>query len=363
MSTQAFSSVPPTPTTTPFTTKDTKEHEGENQLQKQNTPAPWRDPFEVRMDVPGATPLPDEPWRITIVRAEEQPQLEGWAGVEAGRKAALARLERVQRWRAGDLGRLKDDTPYGVMKYIATHTDGIWGQLAAKALRDAERLEKLARENVPYGQTWTVETDLDKLREMKEEREAQRTKEEAERAAFIERQHELLKKAGKAARCEYEYVDGRTCRAPQVKGERWCHGHRRMMSYRPGELALAPMEDENAVMLNLLQIQRALVTARITEKTAALLLYSVAIAAPCVARVRKPGVSRELTRKHAKINPPRRRGDAENCKEIRPQTSTDEHRRNSANHRGAQSRKISRELTRKNTNQAIGPHTSTDEHG
>ncbi len=257
----------------------------EQETTQSQPPTPWRDPFEVRTDVSGATPIPDEPWRVRIVRPEEE---KGFSDMDEWRAAARARMERVQPWRAGDLARLKDDTPKGVLKYVATHTDSIWGQLAAKALLDADRLEQLAKENVPYGQTWTVETDLEKVKQTKEEREARKAKEDAERQEFIEKQHEKLKKAGEAPRCEHVYVDGKTCKGPQMRGERWCYNHKQMMTYRPGELTMAPLEDENALMLNILQIQRALITGRLSEKTAALLLYSMAIAAPSVAKVHKP---------------------------------------------------------------------------
>ena len=302
MSSQAFDSIAPeTPNPTPFTAESAEGADGNwgnrtptssplrtehpeaaesgnrNPAPKPATPStPYHDPFEVRTDGPRARPWPDEPWRVKI-----------WSEADDARERATPQL-KVARWRAGDLARLKEDTPHGVLKYVATHDDGFWGQMAAKLLKDADRLEEMAKEVVPFGTAWHVDTDLEKLQQLKEEREARRAKEEAERQQFIEKQHEKLKRAGEAPRCEHVYMDGRRCKGPQMKGEPWCYNHKQMMTYRPGELTMAPLEDENALMVNILQIQRALITGRLTEKTAALLLYSVAIAAPSVGKVQKP---------------------------------------------------------------------------
>jgi hypothetical protein len=113
----------------------------------------------------------------------------------------------------------------------------------------------------------------------------------------MQRQMELLKKAGRAPRCEYVYTDGRGCRAPQVKGERWCHGHAKMMSYRPEKLELEPMEDEQAVMVNLYRVTKSLLAGRITEKTAGLMLWSVAIGMPGAGRLRKLSQPQKTRRK------------------------------------------------------------------
>src|SRR6185437_9402082 len=69
-------------------------------------------------------------------------------------------------------------------------------------------------------------------------------------------------------------------KSPQVRGERWCHGHAKMMSYRPEKLEILPMEDEQAVMVNLYRVTNSLLAGRISEKTAALLLWSAAMVAP-----------------------------------------------------------------------------------
>src|SRR6185437_15575136 len=190
------------------------------------------------------------------------------------------------------------------------------------------------------GQYWSLEVDAEAKQKLLDAEEARRQREEAERAkeaaekdAFMQRQMELLKKAGRAPRCEYLYTDGRGCRAPQVKGERWCHGQAKMMSYRPEKLELEPMEDERAVMVNLYRVTKSLLAGRISEKTAGLMLWSVAIGMPGARRLRKPG------------QPPRTR------RKNLPRINADERR---------SEKKVSRELTRKNTNAQIHAGVTND---
>src|SRR6185437_11767066 len=261
MSTQPFFSL--SENSTPFTTEDTEEH----RERQTNT--------DKSVCATQATSLLDEPWKVTLIPA----------GAPVGEDPHAA---KSLPWRVGDVTRLKDDSPKGMMEYIATHSTGWWREMAERALRDTEKAERMAREQGwQHGQYWALEVDVEAKQKLLEAEEAKRTreeaaraKEEAEKQAFIQRQMELLEKAGRAPRCEYKYTDGRDCKAPQVRGERWCHGHAKMMSYRPEKLEILPMEDEQAVMVNLYRVTNSLVAGRISEKTAALLLWSAAMVAP-----------------------------------------------------------------------------------
>jgi len=179
MSTQPFSSIEAT-TPKPFTTEDTEEHREELKS------------------------LLDEPWKVTIL--PEPPRLP--PGVLPAPEAHAA---RSLPWRKGDVARLKDDSPEGMMRYIAMHTSGWWQELAERALRDNEKAERMAREaGWQPGQYWSLEVDAEAKQKLLDAEEAKRQREEAERAteaaekdAFMQRQMELLKKAGRAPRCEY----------------------------------------------------------------------------------------------------------------------------------------------------------------
>src|SRR6185437_2320000 len=91
-------------------------------------------------------------------------------------------------------------------------------------------------------------------------------------------------------------------KSPQVRGERWCHGHAKMMSYRPEKLEILPMEDEQAVMVNLYRVTNSLLAGRITEKVAGLTLWSIAIGAPAVSRT-SPQRTRRTQRKNKNHSP------------------------------------------------------------
>jgi hypothetical protein len=265
------------------------------------------------------TSLLDEPWKVVVLPEEPklppgltpQPANIGPSGDPVKLwPAPEPRAAKSLPWRVGDVTRLKDDSPKGMMEYIATHSTGWWQEMAQRALRDTEKAERMAREQGwQPGQYWALEVDAEAKQKLLEAEEAKRAREEAERAkelaekeAFAKRQMELLEKAGRAPRCEYKYTDGRGCRAPQVKGERWCHGHAKTMSYRPEHLEILPMEDEQAVMVNLYRVTKSLLSGRITEKVAGLTLWSIAIGAPGAAK-HSPQRSRRAQRKSGKHLP------------------------------------------------------------
>jgi hypothetical protein len=323
MSTQPFSSIE-TATPKPFTTEATEATEEHRDLPK-SPQLPKLPGLENQHSQ--ATSVLDGPWKIRVL--PESPKLP--PGVLP---APEPHAPKSLPWRRGDVTRLKDDSPKGMMEYIATHTRGWWQELAERALRDNDKAERMAREaGWQPGQYWSLEVDAEAKQKLLEAEEARRQREEAERAkeraekeAFMQRQMELLKKAGKAPRCEFVYTDGRGCRAPQVKGERWCHGHARMMSYRPEKLELEPMEDEQAVMVNLYRVTKSLLAGRITEKTAGLMLWSVAIGMPGARRL-----------------PQRAQRQRRKTRNNSPQMDTDERRSEN---------KFSRESTRMKTNTA-----------
>lgn len=96
-----------------------------------------------------------------------------------------------------------------------------------------------------------------------------------EKIAWHRRQLALLEKADAAPRCEHVYSEGTTCRSPRMKEHKYCYAHARMLAVRPKKLRLQAMEDANSIMLNIMEIQRALVDEEISEKKAGLLLYAM----------------------------------------------------------------------------------------
>jgi len=100
------------------------------------------------------------------------------------------------------------------------------------------------------------------------------------------REHELYQKlrwnldrADRTPRCEKVREDGTVCGCPQMKGYRYCYAHERMLQARPLKLELPALEDANGIQMAIMRVQKALIDDEISEKKAALLLYSLQIAA------------------------------------------------------------------------------------
>ncbi len=82
-----------------------------------------------------------------------------------------------------------------------------------------------------------------------------------------------LEKADAAPRCGHIYADGTRCRGPRLKNGHECYAHTRMKRTATRSLALMPVEDANSVVINIMEIHRAMCDDEITERRAGLLLY------------------------------------------------------------------------------------------
>ena len=115
----------------------------------------------------------DEPWKIRVL--PEPAKLP--PGVLPAPEAHVA---RSLPWRRGDVARLKDDSPEGMMRYIATHTSGWWQELAERALRDNDKAERMAREaGWQPGQYWSLEVDAEARQKLLDAEEAKRQEHES----------------------------------------------------------------------------------------------------------------------------------------------------------------------------------------
>ncbi len=100
------------------------------------------------------------------------------------------------------------------------------------------------------------------------------------------REHDMYQKlrwnlgaADRAPRCEKVREDGTVCGSPQMKGYRYCYAHERMLLTQSQKLDLPALEDANGIQMAIMRVQKALIDDEISEKKAALLLYSLQIAA------------------------------------------------------------------------------------
>jgi hypothetical protein len=101
---------------------------------------------------------------------------------------------------------------------------------------------------------------------------------QAQEHALFQKLRQNLERAGRAPRCEKVREDGTVCGSPQMKGYRYCYAHERMLQTQSQKLDLPALEDANAVQMAIMRVQKALIDAEISEKTAGLLLYSLQMA-------------------------------------------------------------------------------------
>ena len=94
-----------------------------------------------------------------------------------------------------------------------------------------------------------------------------------------------LEKANRAPRCEYPKSGGRPCRAPKVRGQKYCNMHLAMEAARPTKFNLPALEDANSIQVALTKTAQGLVDGTLDEKVATKLAYVLQVAMSNVDKV------------------------------------------------------------------------------
>jgi hypothetical protein len=87
-----------------------------------------------------------------------------------------------------------------------------------------------------------------------------------------------LEKANRAPRCEYPRSGGRPCRAPKVRGQKYCCMHLAMEAARPTKFSLPALDDANSIQVALNKTAQGLVDGTLDEKVATKLAYVLQVA-------------------------------------------------------------------------------------
>jgi len=87
-----------------------------------------------------------------------------------------------------------------------------------------------------------------------------------------------LEKANRAPRCEYPKSGGRPCRAPKVRGQKYCNMHLAMEAARPTKFSLPALDDANSIQVALNKTAQGLVDGTLNEKVATKLAYVLQVA-------------------------------------------------------------------------------------
>lgn len=94
-----------------------------------------------------------------------------------------------------------------------------------------------------------------------------------------------LEKANQAPRCEYPRSGGKPCRAPKMRGQKYCCMHLAMEAARPTKFNLPALEDANSIQVALTKTAQGLVDGTLEEKVATRLAYVLQVAMSNVGKV------------------------------------------------------------------------------
>jgi hypothetical protein len=109
---------------------------------------------------------------------------------------------------------------------------------------------------------------------------------DGERHDFFTMLRDNLEKANRAPRCEYPRSDGRLCRAPKMRGQKYCCMHLAMEAARPTRLNLPALDDANSIQVAINTSMQGLVDGTLDEKRATKLAYFLQLAMSNVGRVK-----------------------------------------------------------------------------
>jgi hypothetical protein len=87
-----------------------------------------------------------------------------------------------------------------------------------------------------------------------------------------------IERANNAPRCRYEKPDGRGCRAPRVRGKKYCHMHLMLEEARPEKIKLPSLGDANAIQAAIAKGAQAVVDGKLDQRQAGVLGYYLQLA-------------------------------------------------------------------------------------
>ena len=94
-----------------------------------------------------------------------------------------------------------------------------------------------------------------------------------------------IERANNAPRCAHIMVAGNRCRAPKMRGKKYCHMHLAFAQARPEKIDLPSLDDPNGIQLAIARAAQALVDGKLDQKQASLLGYYLQLAVSNVGRV------------------------------------------------------------------------------
>lgn len=102
---------------------------------------------------------------------------------------------------------------------------------------------------------------------------------------IFDRMKTNMEKAHSAPRCRFEKANGLVCRAPRVRGKKYCHMHLMLEDARPEKIKLPSLGDANAIQAAIAKGAQAVVDGKLDQKQAGILGYYLQLALSNVSRV------------------------------------------------------------------------------
>jgi hypothetical protein len=87
-----------------------------------------------------------------------------------------------------------------------------------------------------------------------------------------------MERAHNAPRCRHEKAGGGTCRAPRVRGKKYCHMHEMLEEARPEKISMPNLSDANAIHGAIAKGAQAVVDGKLDYKQASILGYYLQLA-------------------------------------------------------------------------------------
>jgi hypothetical protein len=102
---------------------------------------------------------------------------------------------------------------------------------------------------------------------------------------IFDRMKTNMEKAHNSPRCRFEKANGLLCKAPRVRGKKYCHMHLMLEEARPETIRLPGLGDANAIQAAIAKGAQAVVDGKLDQKQAGILGYYLQLALSNVSRV------------------------------------------------------------------------------
>ena len=102
---------------------------------------------------------------------------------------------------------------------------------------------------------------------------------------IFNRMRTSMERAHNAPRCRHTKASGGTCRAPRVRGKKYCHMHEMLEEARPEKIDLPSLGDAHAIHAAIAKGAQAVVDGKLEYKQASILGYYLQLALSNIGRV------------------------------------------------------------------------------